>query len=109
MQKVFYFFNFAWFFLILAFTSMEIQARVGEEKSKLEIRLFRSGGLQIKEDKLIKQKQKGVSYLKFEPYFPSSTELDFIIKHWMEEDPSHQSWKMLFPKDGYSMLFTTKE
>ena len=80
MQKVFYFFNFAWFFLFLAFSSMEIQARVGEEKSKLEIRLFRSGGLQIKEDKLIKQKQKGVPYLKFEPYFPSSTEIRLYYK-----------------------------
>ena len=80
MQKVFYFFNFPCFYLILAFTSMEVQARVGEEKSKLEIRLFRSGGLQIKEDKLVMQKQKGVSYLKFEPYFPSSTEIRLYYK-----------------------------
>ena len=80
MQKVFYFFNFRWLFLILALTSMEVQGRVGEERSKLEIRLFRSGGLQIKEDKLIMQKQKGVSYLKFEPYFPSSTEIRLYYK-----------------------------
>lgn len=80
MQKVFYFFNFPWFFFILALTSMEVQARVGEERSKLEIRLFRSGGLQIKEDKLVMQKQKGVTYLKFEPYFPSSTEIRLYYK-----------------------------
>ena len=80
MQKVFLFSNFPWFFLILTFTSMEVQARVGEERSKLEIRLFRSGGLQIKEDKLIEQKQRAVPYLKFEPYFPSSTEIRLYYK-----------------------------
>lgn len=80
MQKVILFSNFPWFFLILTFTSMEVQARVGEERSKLEIRLFRSGGLQIKEDKLIEQKQRAVPYLKFEPYFPSSTEIRLYYK-----------------------------
>jgi len=80
MRKVFLFLNFPCFFLVLAFTSMDIQARVGEERSKLEIRLFRSGGLQIKEDGIVQQKQSGIPYLKFEPYFPSSTEIRLYYK-----------------------------
>ena len=34
-----------------AFSPDFVDARVGEEKSKVEIRLFRSGGLAIKEEK----------------------------------------------------------
>ena len=63
-----------------AFSPDFVDARVGEEKSKVEIRLFRSGGLAIKEEKLIRNKQRGSPFNKFEDYFPSSTETRIYFK-----------------------------
>ena len=47
-------------------------SRVGEEKSTLEIRLFRGGGIQYKEEQVVDRLQRGMPYIKFEDYFPSS-------------------------------------
>lgn len=65
-------FNRVTFCFLTLITVFSIHARVGEEKSALEIRLFRGGGIQYKKEQAIDRLQKGMPYLKFEKYFPSS-------------------------------------
>jgi hypothetical protein len=67
--------------LIISFLcSCSLLGRIYEERTKLEIRLFRSGGLQIKDEKQINQKQRGMIYTRFTDFFPNSTEVRLYYK-----------------------------
>ena len=56
------------------------EIKVGDQKSNLEIRLFRAGGLKIKEERFIKQKERGIPCLKFADFFPDKADTLLYFK-----------------------------
>ena len=85
-------------FIIVLFSSTISLARIGEEKAKLEVRLFRSGGLIIKNDELVAQKQKGTPYMKFIDYLPESTEIKIYFKTFDGKRPKYPELKHKIPE-----------
>lgn len=65
--------------ILLLFTSFfllnSVSARIGETKSSIETRLSKSGGFLVKEESIIKNKQRGMPYHKYYDFLPKETEI----------------------------------
>ena len=66
--------------IIIALLCIQCNARVGENKSKLESRLLSSNGIILREDDLLENRQTGMPYLDFEEFFPKPYEVKLYFK-----------------------------
>ena len=91
-----------------AFSPDFVDARVGEEKSKVEIRLFRSGGLAIKEENSFGTNKGEVLLINLKIISHLQQKPESTSRHTMEEDPSQLSLKRASQKVGFCKLSITK-
>ena len=86
--------------IFLLGSAVSSKARKGDGKSSLEIRLFRAGGLKIKEERYIKQRERGVPCLKFSGFFPDKAESYLYFKPTDGRQPKPKVWEKGIP-DGW--------
>ncbi len=67
-------------FVLLSLCPLTVDARIGERRESLERRLFSSGGIVYRDDEIEKSRRKGMPYLRYFEYLPSSSDVRIYFK-----------------------------
>lgn len=84
---------FAFFAVLLssALTSTEAEARIGESKPELEKRLFSTGALAYRDEKIIEARKQGKPYVGYLSYLKSDVEVQVYHKPASSEEKAQRS------------------
>lgn len=58
-----------------SFLTTKTSARIGENRTTIQKRLFGSGGAEYREESSVSSRKRGMPYGKYEEFFPKSTEI----------------------------------
>ena len=67
-------------FLLFVVVHLDCEARIGENRGRLESRLLKANGIILREDNLLENRQTGMPYLEFEEFFPKPYEVKLYFK-----------------------------
>ncbi|MGZ0707330.1 hypothetical protein ACWPKO_03215 [Coraliomargarita sp. W4R53] len=67
-------------FVLTSICPSTLDARIGERRESIERRLFDSGGIVYRDNKIETSRSKGMPYLKYFEYLPSSSDVRIYFK-----------------------------
>ena len=69
-----------WGLVIVSLLPFTLDARIGERRESIERRLFSSGGIVYRDDTIEESRRKGMPYIQYLEYLPSSSDVRIYFK-----------------------------